>query len=34
VDLIGPSTAPNPPSLEVLPPPTLPPLPAVVPKQN
>jgi uncharacterized hydrophobic protein (TIGR00271 family) len=27
VDLIGPETAPNPPELEVLPPPTLPPLP-------
>jgi hypothetical protein len=27
VDLIGPDTAPNPPELEVLPPPALPPLP-------
>jgi hypothetical protein len=27
VDLIGPETAPNPPALEVLPPPALPPLP-------
>jgi hypothetical protein len=27
VDLIGPTTAPNPPELEVLPPPALPPLP-------
>jgi hypothetical protein len=27
VDLIGPETAPNPPELEVLPPPALPPLP-------
>ena len=29
VDLIGPDTAPNPPELEVLPPPPLPPLPGV-----
>jgi uncharacterized hydrophobic protein (TIGR00271 family) len=29
VDLIGPDTAPNPPELEVLPPPALPPLPGV-----
>jgi hypothetical protein len=27
VDLIGPDTAPNPPELEVLPPPPIPPLP-------
>ena len=34
VDLIGPSTAPNPPALEVLPPPALAPLPAVAPKEK
>jgi uncharacterized hydrophobic protein (TIGR00271 family) len=34
VDLIGPATAPNPPELEVLPPPVLPPLPGVEPKQE
>ncbi|MEA5443235.1 DUF389 domain-containing protein [Cyanobium gracile] len=34
VDLIGPDTAPNPPGLEVLPPPALPPLPAQTRKQE
>ena len=34
VDLIGPATAPNAPELEVLPPPVLPPLPTVDPKEN
>ncbi len=34
VDLIGPETAPNPPELEVLPPPPLPPLPQGEPKEQ
>ncbi|WP_370594537.1 DUF389 domain-containing protein [Synechococcus sp. CBW1107] len=34
VDLIGPETAPNPPELEVLPPPALPPLPAGQPAEE
>jgi hypothetical protein len=34
VDLIGPSTAPNPPALEVLPPSALAPLPAEEPQEN
>jgi hypothetical protein len=34
VDLIGPRTAPNPPALEVLPPPALAPFTAVEPKPN
>jgi hypothetical protein len=34
VDLIGPSTAPNPPALEVLPPPALAPLPAEEPQEK
>ena len=33
VDLIGPDTAPNPPELEVLPPPPLPPLPLAGPRE-
>ncbi|MCT0224885.1 DUF389 domain-containing protein [Synechococcus sp. CS-1328] len=34
VDLIGPETAPNPPELEMLPPPPLPPLPEEEPKEE
>jgi hypothetical protein len=34
VDLIGPETDPNPPALEVLAPPPLPPLPEEEPKEE